>query len=1681
MRGPDSSDAPVAIVGMGCRFPGGADSPEAYWRLLRDGVDAVDEIPTDRFDVDEVFDPDPAVPGKSYSRWGGFLDRVDGFDAAFFGISPREARRMDPQQRLLLEVCCDALESGGQPLERLAGGRAGVYVGVSTHDYLDVQDVGTHHERADAHLNSGTAASIAANRVSYLLDLHGPSLAVDTACSSSLTAVHLARRSLATGECDLALAAGVGVLLAPGALVSFSKASMLSPRGRCHAFDAGADGFVRGEGCGVVVLKPLDRALADGDPVLAVLRGSAVNQDGRTTGLTVPSAAAQRAMIEQAHRDAGTDPARVDYVEAHGTGTPVGDPIEAEALGGALSTGRPDERPCLIGSAKTNIGHLEAAAGIAGLIKTVLALRHRQIPPSLHFDEPNPSIPFDDLKLRVATRLQPWPGDGPALAGVNSFGFGGANAHVILEEARGLDRDREIEGPIRAGYLLPLSARSPEALQELARRHRDALDAEDAPSLHDTVHTSAVRRSHHDERLAVVATSREEARAQLDAFVQGDDEATVARGRVRRGRPPKVAFVFPGMGPQWWGMGRQLLRQEPAFRDALERVDGHLRPEAGWSLLEELARDEVDSRVGDADIAHVANLAVQLGVAAVLREWGVTPDAVVGHSSGEMAAACLAGALSLPDAVHLAYHRGRLQHRTTGQGRMLAAAATHEEAAELLAGHEDEASLAAVNAPGSVTLSGSADVLQRIADTLTERGRFARFLAVNVPYHGPQMEAIRDEFQAVVRDLRAGSADVPLVSEVTGDWTDGTALDGAYWWRNVREPVRFADATARLLDAEVDTFVEIGPHPVLAGPLGETIAHIGADARVLASLRRHQDEGRTMLATLGELYVRGAPVAWSAVAPAGRCVRLPTYPWQRERYWFDDDEEDAPQRPPAHGVATGHPLLGRRLSSAHPTWEARLDDRDLAYLDAHGIDGATVFPGAGYLEMAFAAARELHGSGPLRLDDVRFHQLLFPGSPRRGTVQLHHAERDGGVEIHALPDRQDADWTLHATARMAPTDGAVHDPPLDLADARERCRRTRSVEDLYAAFERLGYRYRGPFRSLREIRMGDDAALARVALPDEEGEDRDPHRVHPGLLDGVLQLVAVAAVDPEEEGATAGVSFPVAVRRLALVRDPGRRGWAYVRVAPRSDGGLDELEADAWLFDDDGEPVLSLEGLRLRALEERAPARQDDLQDALYELAWEEAAPPAAAGVAAASRLRRAPEVAAEVAERFGPPEQAEPDMRHFLEAVEPQLDRLADGFALAALESLGWSPERGRSTSTERLADDFHVASGQRRLFRALAARARTLARLEPDAFRDLPRAAAKLHGRAAALIDDDPGPEAEIELVRRGGARLDAVLRGELDPREVMLTEEARTLLRRFYTDSPPCRTAHRRLAEAIRAATAEVGEARPLRVLELGAGTGAATEAVLPVLPEGAELTFTDVSRFFWDEARTRFGARSDMSFATLDIEVDPVEQGFEPHAYDLVFAANVLHVTRDLPATLGNVRRLLAEDGLLAVMELTRPARWLNLVFGLLEGWWRYEDEHRQRGSPLVDANTWNQLFRSGGYRDVTSLYGAAPYQRRVHAVQLAHAPAPVAVPTVTATDAARHWWVFRDEEGSTDPVVQALRRAGDRCTELVPGPELRVRADGTVQLPPDDDDAYAQLLRTAGVDAPDGVVHAWSLR
>ncbi|OBH78689.1 polyketide synthase [Mycobacterium scrofulaceum] len=1191
MRAATGIRDPLAIVGIGCQFPGGAEDPESYWRLICSETDATGIVPESRWNAAKYYDPNPAKVGKMVTRRGGFLSEIDQFDPQFFGISPREAHLIDPQQRLLLRTTWEALEDGGISADSLAGTEVGVFVGGFTLDYQLLQNQGrASRYRFKAHSATGMMMTMLANRISFAFDFRGPSMTIDTACSSSLVAVHLAALSIWNGECDLALAGGVNVMIGPNTAIAESKSGFLSPDGRCKAFDRSADGYARGEGGAVVVIKPLERALADGDEIYAQILGSAVSQDGRTDGITVPRAAAQEAAILTALRRAGIRPDEVGYVEAHGTGTPVGDPVEAGALGHVLAADRSPADPLLIGSVKTNIGHLEAGAGVAGLIKAALVLKHGYIPASLHLNDP---IPLANSGIEIPATGRPFPGSRRRVAGVNSFGFGGTNAHVVLAEPPVPARDDRTLSQQLPLALLPISARSQEALAATAHRLAEHVTAHPDISLRDLGYTLSRRRTHLTHRRAIVADGVADALSQLQALAEGQSPV----GRTPPAAP-KLAFVCTGMGPQWWKMCRGLLDSYPAFADSIARSDRELSRYTHWSLIDELRADETRSRMAETDVAQPANFAIQVALSEQLKEFGITPDAVVGHSAGEVAAHYLAGVLTFEQAIRVIFHRSRLQQRTRGLGRMLAVGLGAESLMESGAvdGLGTGVSIAAVNSPSAVTIAGDGDALDRIARQLDELRIFNRFLDVHVPYHTHYMDMVRDDLRIALHGLSAGPAAIPLYSTVTGERLDGYAAGDAYWWQNTRATVLFEAAVSRMLADGYTHFVELGPHPVLATSIIEIASAHKADVVVLPTQRRDADDGRSLMNCVGALHCEGRPLRWEALYPrdAGRPLKLPLYPWQSKRYWNETQEaaEDLHYNPV-------HPLLGQPVGGAvHPTWEVELSTAMLPFLADHRVQGSVLVPGAVFIEMALAAGQETYGTADHSVENLTLRRALVLDDTCDPILRTTLDQDTGALEFTAFTATAGGElkWTLTATAELN-----------ILPRSPERCdsligggeTTTIGGEEFYARTQAVGLTYGEAFQTISGATAGNGWARARIVVPAVLRGEVDRYRFHPALIDGAFQTLLGAPILGRE--ASENPYLPVRIRRIAVYGSAQEDMTVHVRVVSAT---ADEIESDITVTFTGGQPLAVFNGFTVQSLAASSHMSPERVDKGLYELQW---------------------------------------------------------------------------------------------------------------------------------------------------------------------------------------------------------------------------------------------------------------------------------------------------------------------------------------------------------------------------------------------------------------------------------------------------------------------------------------------
>lgn len=1144
------SHEPIAILGIGLRFPG-ADSPQAFWKMLRDGVDAVTEVPADRWDVDDYYDPQPGRPGKMYIREAAFVEGVDQFDAEFFDISRREAASLDPQHRMLLEVSWEALERAGVAPDRLLDSQTGVFMGMSENDYARLENTG---DRYNVYATTGNSNYFAGGRLSYLLGLQGPNLLVDTACSSSLVAVHLACQSLRLGECELALAGGVQLMLTPDPMIATAQLNAFAKDGRCKAFDASADGYGRGEGCGVIVLKRLSDAQKDGDPILAVIRGSAVNHGGRSSGLTTPNKLAQEALLKQALQNARVQPEAISYVEAHGTGTQLGDPIEVGALTSVFGPAR--SKPLWMGSVKTNIGHLEPASGIAGLIKVVLALQENQLPPSLHFKTPSPFIDWEASPARVPTQCIPWD-EKERTAGVSSFGMSGTNCHVILGEAPERPVATADGLPARSWQLLLLSAKSEAALAALVARYRACLPELSDVSLADLCHSANLGRSQLSHRLAIVSSSVAQLSELLKSYPEQSSSHLHPHVVADNQLSPRIGFLFTGQGSQYPDMGRELFDTQPTFRKTLERCDAILRPLLGESILEILyprprgAGPVPDAaRIDQTCYTQPALFALEYALAELWKSWGVEPDVVLGHSVGEYVAACLAGVFSLDDGLKLIAARGRLMQRLPS-GSMLSVSCTEQKAAAIIAPYRADVSIAAVNGPQSIVISGKTSVLHALSQTFAADGIKTVPLIVSHAFHSPMMAPMLTAFRELAATVRFSPPRLPLVSNVTGTLATDDVASPDYWVQHVREAVRFADGLATLQAQPVDILLEVGPKPILLGLASQNLAErtVTEAPLLLSSLHRAGRDWQHLLVSAAQLVARGVRLDLSALGGTRprQTLMLPTYPFQRSRYWVDAPVLTRSQV--AETLRLPVSPLTRLPLENKVIFEREFSLQQLPFLEDHKIMGEVVVPGACFVSLMFEVAQTLLPPGVHEVKDVVFHQPIVLGAHDRRVVQailtLAEPSYPNGdpssdafsFQIVSFPADGPLNESpaLHATGALTGSQ-VPPSPGVELAALQRRCPRRISQSHWYRHLVQSGILLGPSFGWIDELWRGEDMYLGRLRRPrGMHGLQGNP--LHLALLDSCL----IVADDFDDDRAV--TRLPIALDSVRLCQPATGDEW----------------------------------------------------------------------------------------------------------------------------------------------------------------------------------------------------------------------------------------------------------------------------------------------------------------------------------------------------------------------------------------------------------------------------------------------------------------------------------------------------------------------------------------------------------
>ena len=1169
---------PIAIIGMGCRFPGNASNPRKFWNLLCEGKNTIREVPRDRWDSRRFYHPNMQAPGKMYVSKGGFLEeKWEHFDAEFFHISPREAPFLDPQQRLLLELTWEAMEDAGIILEKMNNSDTGVFIGAFTTDWQSLHSHPSNITHCGVYSGINSSLTILSARLSYFFNLKGPCLTVDTACSSSLVAVHLACQNLWQNACSLAFAGGVNAMIIPQTTIAMSKGRFLNPDGHCCAFADNAKGYIRGEGGGVVLLKRLSDAIRDQDPIYALIRGTGVNHDGATQGIAQPNPVAQKTLIQKVLTESRIKPEQILFVEAHGTGTPIGDPLEAQALNEVLNVSKRSQ-PCYVGAVKTNLGHLEAAAGIAGLIKTALCLKQKKIPPNLHFETANPNIPFDKYCLKIPTQLEDFPSsESPLFACVNAFGYGGTNAHAVLqsyESSNAFIQSDVSEYPL----LLPFTAKTPDALKEVLKTHEQFLENNPQANLTDIAYTLSQKRSFFQHRLTISAKSIPDLKTKLNRISKGINPDGCIQGKTSDTRP-KLVFVYTGMGPQWQGMGKQLMESSPLFSETLQNCDQIIFPMTGWSLLDELRKTEDLSRMDDPVIAQLANIAIQIALTELLKKWDIVPQAIVGHSVGEVAAAYAAGVLSLKESLLVTYHRSTIQAKQKNQGTMLAIGLGSDETKPLIEKYSG-VSIAAENSPHSITLAGNQVDLASIAELLEKMDVFNRFLKVNIAYHSYQMDGLENEVLSALNSLSPKKPLIPLFSTVYGNECHQEPLDAHYWWLNIRQPVLFGKATQNIINKGHHSFLEIGPHPVLASFIRENLNHLQIKGEVFCSLNRKKTDMNSLQECLGNLFVSGFPLSWSKIQPGhGQLISLPAYPWQKKPHWIEAEE--------SHHFrlsANKHVMLSRKIPSPNPTWQVEVNRHYFSWLEDHKIAGTIIFPAAAYVEAALALQDEV----PCVLENIHFQKLLTIHSSKETILQSSLDQETRSFKIHSQLETDT--WEFHASGTCSPykidrlpekikLDEWLQTDPFD-------------AQLVYDQFAKKGLEYGPSFQGIKKLWRGRGEALSeiQVQIPEEIVF------LYPPILDSAFQTLIGTITSSIEDG----MILPIQIDQMIVYNYPKGHVFCYAKCTKETP---DKVVGDLSICNESGEICVEIKGLQCRLF--LNPSTQS-LDQFLYSPIWEE-------------------------------------------------------------------------------------------------------------------------------------------------------------------------------------------------------------------------------------------------------------------------------------------------------------------------------------------------------------------------------------------------------------------------------------------------------------------------------------------
>ncbi len=1543
LKSQQSSDA-VAVVGLGCRFPGGVRSPSDYWEFLLRGGDGVVPVPPDRWDADQLFHPTAGTRGKIITREAGFLEDIHSFDSGFFGISPKEAASVDPQHRLLLEVTWEAFENASIDPTSLENEPVGVYVGISNFEYGAKMLWPADRRQISQHAGIGGMLCAASGRLSYTFGFSGPSMSVDTACSSSLVSTHLACQAIRAGECDLALSAGVNLFFGPETHINFSQARMLSPDGRCKTFDARADGYGRGEGCGVVILKRLTKALEDGDEILATICGSAVNQDGPSGGITVPNGPAQERVIRRALRVANLAPDQIGYVEAHGTGTPLGDPIEIGALTRAFS-GRTDK--LRVGSVKANFGHLESSAGIAGLIKTILMVKNKRIPRQCLFDSPNPEIDWDAAgMIEIPRTTLDWPSQTP-FGGVSSFSFCGTNAHVVVGSAPPVNPSRPhaigVPGPIL------ISAHTEEALSDLVHGVTQVFGRADRAERLKIKATLGVGRAHLRFRCGLI---------ELGSDASESDSVSQASLGVPISSNPnqEITFLFTGQGSQYPGMGLEMFDRYSAFRESVQSLDSVVRENAGWSLIERLH----ESAKPDAQIfASTATLqpvlyAIQVSLLRFWASLGLAPTRVAGHSIGELAAAVGAGVLDPFEGMLIAIERGRLMSELCPEAGMLAVRDEQDEYEDWLKDFPG-LELSAVNGPTELVFGGLRENLNHCMEALIARGVEARMLPVERAFHTSLMSPMVEPFTSFLKNIDFQKPRIPMALNVSGDWSSKSPISAEYWVDQITSPVNFHGCMSKLLEKTPGVFLELGPRPVLIRQGQELERKIGENKSVwIPSLLPKRSEAQTIDSAVALMFCADVTLDWGVLFSGCRAAQtsgLPNYPFLKEEYRLPSGLETAPRE------IMGHPLAGEEFTSSVLPANLRVFGQSLSldrinWLAHHKVFGAPVLPAAALIEMMLFALKQCD----LPPDIADFQILKALDIPEVGELHLQTIVRqkeDGQSDLEILSRRDSASWTLHAKAC-----GLKTSPLIKGADAPSHSdiEDTVDVPAFYQKMRDVGIEHYDRFQGMQEMRINREFVSVKLAeATRESGQTDDSYLIHPAMLDTAVQSAAAVLQDYE------GAFLPVAAGQISLAdakEIPDRVVVDLREVAEDVSQGL-VVSVFVWARE---RLVVSLHDLVFARASSDKFFRSSDLSRLCYETVW--TAQPPVREFLAGEELFHA--TASEGVKQLT-------DASELRELYAERICSLNDSARLYAKTALARIAEMESLTIDDLLVGQrpaMQMDSAKDLQFSRYLTMAKTIAGCEVGS-------APHAHDRRGVNSSETPAPDSasypESDLVERFGECLADLLTGKQDSLDLLFPSGDVAKGRDFYRDSEGAAKINTAVAQALVTMAGRAEQPDGLRILEVGGGTGATTESILKAASEHlAEYAFSDVSTLFTRQADQRFGSDPKFSSFLLDVSRESPQLAALKNHYDVVIAANVLHATPDIRETLANVRSVLAPGGILVLIEAQPGQDWLEMIFGNIPGWWDFSDFRRGRSTPLIDSEEWIEMLTTSGFDAATTV-------------------------------------------------------------------------------------------------------------